>query len=88
MFLFVFPDIPYFKQVVIMCTLCEECGYRTNEVKPGGGIEKQGITITVRVESAEDLNRDILKVIHCIHFISTKYIYVKLFYSSSLKRVA
>lgn len=59
-----FLDIPYFKQVVIMATCCEECGYRTNEVKPGGGIEKQGVLITVKVSSPEDLNRDILKVIN------------------------
>jgi len=58
----IFIDIPYFKQVVIMATTCEECGYRTNEVKPGGGVEKQGLQITVRVSSPEDLNRDILKV--------------------------
>jgi len=58
-------DIPYFKQVVIMCTICDECGYRTNEVKPGGGIEKQGITITVKVTTQEDLNRDILKSETC-----------------------
>ncbi|KAL5238137.1 hypothetical protein ACI65C_005547 [Semiaphis heraclei] len=58
-------DIPYFKQVVIMATTCEECGYRTNEVKPGGGVEKQGLQITVKVSSPEDLNRDILKSETC-----------------------
>ncbi|VVC34773.1 Zinc finger, ZPR1-type [Cinara cedri] len=58
-------DIPYFKQVVIMATLCDECGYRTNEVKPGGGIEKQGIKLSVKVSSPEDLNRDILKSETC-----------------------
>lgn len=46
-----------------MATVCEECGYRTNEVKPGGGIEKQGMIITVNVSTPEDLNRDILKVL-------------------------
>ncbi|XP_025425040.1 zinc finger protein ZPR1 [Sipha flava] len=58
-------DIPYFKQVVIMATTCEECGYRTNEVKPGGGVEKQGVRISVKVSSPEDLNRDILKSETC-----------------------
>lgn len=51
-----------------MATMCDECGYRTNEVKPGGGIEKQGITLSVKVSSPEDLNRDILKVIIPIIF--------------------
>lgn len=60
-----FLDIPYFKQVVIMCTICEMCGYRNNEVKPGGGVENEGVTITVKVSTPEDLNRDILKVIYC-----------------------
>lgn len=45
-----------------MATTCDECGYRTNEVKPGGGIEEKGVKITIRVSSPEDLNRDILKV--------------------------
>ncbi|XP_050530451.1 zinc finger protein ZPR1 [Daktulosphaira vitifoliae] len=58
-------DIPYFKQVVIMATTCDECGYRTNEVKPGGGIEDQGTLITVKVSTPEDLNRDILKSETC-----------------------
>lgn len=62
-FLLIFIDIPYFKQVVIMATTCDDCGYRTNEVKPGGGIESQGVKIAVNVSSPEDLNRDILKVI-------------------------
>jgi zinc finger protein len=47
-----------------MATTCEDCGYRTNEVKPGGGVEKQGLQITVKVSDPEDLNRDILKVIN------------------------
>jgi len=45
-----------------MATTCVHCGYRTNEVKPGGGVESQGTEITVKVSSPEDLNRDILKV--------------------------
>jgi len=52
-----------------MCTICEACGYRNNEVKPGGGIESQGITITVKVSTPEDLDRDILKVILCPHYV-------------------
>jgi len=62
-------EIPYFKQVVIMATTCDNCGFRTNEVKPGGGIENHGIEITVKVSSPEDLNRDILKVkVYMIYF--------------------
>lgn len=55
-------NIPHFKEVVIMSTNCDVCGLRTNEVKSGGGIEDQGVKITVKVDSREDMSRDVLKV--------------------------
>lgn len=55
-------NIPHFKDVVIMSTNCDVCGARTNEVKSGGGIEEQGIKITVKINGREDMSRDILKV--------------------------
>lgn len=58
-------DIPHFKQVVIMSTVCEQCGYRSNEVKTGGEVPEQGKKIILRVENAEDLGRDILKSESC-----------------------
>ncbi|KAK5134084.1 hypothetical protein LTR08_006974 [Meristemomyces frigidus] len=54
-------NIPYFKQVVLMSTVCEDCGYRSNEVKTGGEVPEQGRKITLHVKSPEDLARDILK---------------------------
>ncbi|KAK4494212.1 hypothetical protein PRZ48_014510 [Zasmidium cellare] len=54
-------NIPYFKQVVLMSTVCEHCGYRSNEVKTGGEVPEKGERITLRVSTAEDLARDILK---------------------------
>ena len=45
-----------------MSTNCEHCGYRDNEVKSGGAISEKGKLITLKVEDAEDLSRDILKV--------------------------
>ncbi|TFK63663.1 zf-ZPR1-domain-containing protein [Pluteus cervinus] len=53
--------IPYFKDVLIMSTNCDRCGYRDNEVKSGGAISPQGKRITLKVEDREDLSRDILK---------------------------
>ena len=41
---------------------CAVCGYRSNEVKAGGGVPAQGQTFTLRVEGPEDLSRDVLKV--------------------------
>ncbi|KAI1780896.1 zinc finger protein zpr1 [Hypoxylon cercidicola] len=58
-------DIPHFKAVVLMSTVCADCGYRSNDVKTGGAIPDLGKKITLRVESAEDLARDILKSESC-----------------------
>lgn len=53
--------IPFFKQVVLMSTVCDSCGYRSNEVKTGGEVPEQGRKITLRVENSDDLARDVLK---------------------------
>lgn len=63
-----------------MATMCDNCGYRTNEVKPGGGIESQGVKIVVNVSSPEDLNRDILKVINCYKCLPIINMYLLLDY--------
>lgn len=54
-------NIPYFKDILIMSTNCDSCGYRDNEVKSGSAIPPRGRKLTLRVEDAEDLSRDILK---------------------------
>lgn len=54
--------IPHFKEVVIMATICDACGHRTNEVKSGGGIEEKGVRFEVRVQNKDDFSRDVLKV--------------------------
>ena len=53
--------IPYFKQVVLMSTVCDQCGYRSNEVKTGGEMPEKGRKISLQVNSQVDLARDILK---------------------------
>ncbi|KAK0530080.1 nucleolar zinc-finger protein [Tilletia horrida] len=53
--------IPYFKEILIMSTNCDRCGYRDNEVKSGAAISPTGRKLTLRVEDASDLTRDILK---------------------------
>jgi zinc finger protein len=58
-------EIPHFKQVVIMSTVCDQCGYRSNEVKTGGEVPEKGKIITLKVERASDLGRDILKSESC-----------------------
>jgi len=54
-------NIPMFKEVVIMSFSCTTCGWKSNEVKTGGGISPMGRRITLRVENEEDLSRDVLK---------------------------
>ncbi|KAJ1855824.1 nucleolar zinc-finger protein [Coemansia sp. RSA 2703] len=54
-------DIPHFQEVIIMSTTCDNCGYKSNEVKCGGAISEKGKRITLIIEDKEDLSRDILK---------------------------
>ncbi|WEW56886.1 nucleolar zinc-finger protein [Emydomyces testavorans] len=58
-------DIPHFREVFIWSTVCDYCGYRTNEVRTGGAIPEKGRRITLKVENVEDLSRDILKSDTC-----------------------
>ena len=58
-------DIPFFKQVVIMSSNCEACGFRDNEVKGGSGIEDQGTCIKLKITDLSDFNRDVLKSDTC-----------------------
>lgn len=67
-------NIPHFKEVVIMSTNCDACGVRTNEVKSGGGIEDQGVKITVQIDGRDDMSRDVLKVMKNI-FLTRFFIF-------------
>ncbi|OLN92002.1 Zinc finger protein ZPR1 [Colletotrichum chlorophyti] len=58
-------DIPHFKQVVLMSTVCDDCGYRSNDVKTGGEIPEKGEKIIIKVNNSVDLARDILKSETC-----------------------
>jgi zinc finger protein len=58
-------NIPHFKQVVLMSTVCDHCGYRSNEVKTGGEVPEKGRRIVLSVNTKEDLSRDILKAESC-----------------------
>jgi zinc finger protein len=54
-------DIPHFKEVVIMSLACENCGFKSNEIKGGGAIPKCGSKIALTVSIPEDLEREVLK---------------------------
>jgi zinc finger protein len=59
-------NIPHFKEVIIMATVCDHCGYRTSDVKTGGAIPEKGKRITLEVRTLEDMSRDILKSESCV----------------------
>ena len=48
-----------------MCTTCDLCGARSNEVKSGGGMEELGKKITLNVTDPSDMSRDVLKSDTC-----------------------
>ena len=55
-----------------MATNCYACGYRDNEIKSGGAVSEKGRKITLKVEDAEDMSRDMLKVSFIPPFPGTK----------------
>ena len=59
-------NIPYFKEVVLMNTTCNECGYQTKDVKTGGEVSAKGKRIHLTVKDPKDLHRDILKSESCL----------------------
>ncbi|KAG6473112.1 hypothetical protein ZIOFF_067019 [Zingiber officinale] len=54
-------EIPYFREVVVMASTCDLCGYRSSELKAGGEIPERGKRITLSVQNFEDLSRDVIK---------------------------
>jgi len=61
-------DIPFFKNVLIMASVCENCGYKSNEVKSGCGFSEKGQVIQLKILEDNikyDLSRDVLKSETC-----------------------
>ncbi len=55
-------SIPHFKEIIVMCFECSSCGYRTVEVKGGGGMSEKARKLILKVKTPEDLSRDLYKV--------------------------
>lgn len=53
--------IPHYKEVVVMSFSCNECGYQNNELQSGGQVSARGIKLTLTVEEANDLNRQVVR---------------------------
>nr|CAG8434212.1 3387_t:CDS:2 [Entrophospora candida] len=58
-------NIPHFKDAIIMSTVCDSCGYKSNEVKSGSMISEKGRRIKLKILDLEDMSRDILKSETC-----------------------
>ena len=54
-------NIPHFREVVIMSSVCDSCGYKSNEVKAAGAMSAKGKKIELKLTCEDDLSRDILK---------------------------
>jgi len=59
-------SIPYFKELIIMAFSCEACGYKSTEIKQGGGISEKATRLVFKVNEAKDLNRDVFKSDSCV----------------------
>jgi bacillopeptidase F (M6 metalloprotease family) len=42
---------------------CPHCGFKDTEVKPGGAMSAKGKRVTLKVNSTDDMRRDVLKVL-------------------------
>jgi len=49
------------QEVVIMSNACDTCGYRSSDIKAGGGVSEKGTNITLAVSEQDDLRRDVIK---------------------------
>ena len=57
--------IPHFKECILMCIQCENCGYKCNELKSCGPIPSMGTKLTLSINSMQDLKRDVIKSDTC-----------------------
>jgi len=53
--------IPFFSEIIIMAFSCDHCGWRSSEIKQGGGIPEKATKIVFTALGPEDLNRDVFK---------------------------
>lgn len=63
-------SIPYFKECLLMCSACDNCGFKSIEVKSAGAIPPHGARTTFTCTAIEDgdsgdLSRDVLKSDSC-----------------------
>jgi len=58
--------IPYFREVIVVSFHCEHCGYKNNDIQAAGEIQPLGSIYTVKCNSYDDLDRQLVKSEHCL----------------------
>lgn len=53
--------IPFFRDVILMSFECPHCGWKNNEIQPGGQIQEKGVRYAVEIKTPEDMNRHVVK---------------------------
>ncbi|XP_029357889.1 zinc finger protein ZPR1 isoform X1 [Echeneis naucrates] len=53
--------IPFFKEIIVSSFSCDHCGWSNTEIQSAGRIQDHGISYTLRVETKQDLNREVVK---------------------------
>lgn len=53
-------EIPFFKKIVITCSVCDSCGLKSSSVKYGAGICEKGVRYNLKITDSTDLNREII----------------------------
>jgi zinc finger protein len=58
--------IPYFREVIVVSFHCDHCGYKNNDIQAAGEIQSLGSIYTVKCNSYDDLDRQLVKSEHCL----------------------
>ncbi|XP_071777099.1 zinc finger protein ZPR1 [Centroberyx gerrardi] len=53
--------IPFFKEIIISSFSCTHCCWTNTEIQSAGRIQDQGICYTLKVQSKQDLDREVVK---------------------------
>jgi hypothetical protein len=64
--------IPKFGRIIIMAFACPKCHYSSNEVQSANEIQPFGLQFILNIEKAEDLNRQVLKVLGMFAALAAK----------------
>eukprot|EP00826_Nyctotherus_ovalis_P016207 TRINITY_DN14678_c0_g1_i16.p1 TRINITY_DN14678_c0_g1~~TRINITY_DN14678_c0_g1_i16.p1 ORF type:complete len:402 (+),score=114.95 TRINITY_DN14678_c0_g1_i16:96-1301(+) len=59
-------QVPHFNNLITMCFECDKCGYKSTEVKSGGGLAEKGKRFSLAVKTPNDLARELYKADTCV----------------------